>query len=356
MKNLFGSSNKPSAGTKSKQSYSKHQLIAFVLVFAAIGAYFLVRSFAATPPAAPAVWLSPASSSLALNSTFTVEVRENSGTTPVNAVQANFSYPATLVDFVSISTSSTAFGLEAQSFGGNGQVTMARGTCGGCAAVTGDQLIATVTFKTKSTNGTAAMAFTSGTALISSSSNTDILGSLSKTYGGNYVVGTSSPTVTLSASPASINAGSTSTLSWTSANATSCTAFGGWSGTKATSGSEAVGPLDQTTVFSLTCTGTGGSATGTATVTVVQVSAGNLSGKVTDAVSGLAVQGVSVSFKVGHKSYSAKTAADGSYSISSIPSGSYSARYSVKKYATQSVSVSISGGQTTTQNVILSPR
>lgn len=77
-----------------------------------------------------------------------------------------------------------------------------------------------------------------------------------------------SPTVTFAASPTSIASGGSSTLTWSTTNATSCTAGNGWAGTKGTSGSIAVGPLSQTTTYTLSCTGTGGSASGSATVTV----------------------------------------------------------------------------------------
>lgn len=76
------------------------------------------------------------------------------------------------------------------------------------------------------------------------------------------------PTVVLAANPALVASGGTSTLTWSSTNATSCTASGGWSGSKATSGSQLVGPLATTSTFSLSCTGPGGTATAAATVTV----------------------------------------------------------------------------------------
>jgi hypothetical protein len=66
----------------------------------------------------------------------------------------------------------------------------------------------------------------------------------------------------------SVEVGSTATLSWSSSDSTSCTASGGWSGTKSTSGSEEVTidtPGD--TSFSLRCTGEGGSS-GTSTLTI----------------------------------------------------------------------------------------
>ncbi len=83
------------------------------------------------------------------------------------------------------------------------------------------------------------------------------------------------PTVNLSASPASINSNGTSVLTWTSANATSCTAAGGWAGSRPTAGSQQVGPLTATTTFTLTCTGGGGSAQGSVQVTVGQLGSGS---------------------------------------------------------------------------------
>jgi hypothetical protein len=84
------------------------------------------------------------------------------------------------------------------------------------------------------------------------------------------------PTVTLDANPTSIVEGSSSTLTWSTTDATSCTASDDqgstlWSGAKATSGSEQVQNIPSTTVFQLSCTGPGGQASDTATVTAVPV-------------------------------------------------------------------------------------
>jgi hypothetical protein len=79
------------------------------------------------------------------------------------------------------------------------------------------------------------------------------------------------PTVNLSAST-SIQAGQALTLSWSSSNANSCEASGGWSGNKATNGSENVGALSNSTSFSLGCTGSGGTQVATMNVTVVVAS------------------------------------------------------------------------------------
>ena len=72
------------------------------------------------------LYLSPASGSVSKGSILTVSIRENSGNEPVNSVQANLSYPANLLDFVSINSSS-AWGVVAQNSGGSGSVQIARG-------------------------------------------------------------------------------------------------------------------------------------------------------------------------------------------------------------------------------------
>ena len=75
------------------------------------------------------------------------------------------------------------------------------------------------------------------------------------------------PTLTLSASPTSITAGQQSTLSWTSTNADTCTAMGGWSGSKALSGDQTVTP-SATATYTLSCSGAGGDVSKQVTVTV----------------------------------------------------------------------------------------
>jgi hypothetical protein len=81
------------------------------------------------------------------------------------------------------------------------------------------------------------------------------------------------PTVSLTSSPLTVTSGGSATLSWSTSHATSCTASGGWSGSKATSGSQATGALTTSTTYTLTCTGGGGSASATVTVRVAAASA-----------------------------------------------------------------------------------
>src|SRR5712671_1404875 len=76
------------------------------------------------------------------------------------------------------------------------------------------------------------------------------------------------PTVSLVANPASVASNASSMLTWSSTNATSCSAAGAWSGAKAISGNQSTGTLTTSSSYSLTCTGSGGSASASATVTV----------------------------------------------------------------------------------------
>ncbi|MDP9065174.1 MAG: hypothetical protein M3O06_04825, partial [Pseudomonadota bacterium] len=76
---------------------------------------------------------------------------------------------------------------------------------------------------------------------------------------------TPAASVDISASPATITAGNTSKLSWSAKNATGCTATGGWSGSKGTSGSAVIAP-NSTTTYVLSCAGAGG--TGHASIAV----------------------------------------------------------------------------------------
>ena len=77
------------------------------------------------------------------------------------------------------------------------------------------------------------------------------------------------PTATLVANPTVVASGGTSTLTWSSTNATACTAWGGWSGAKGASGTQSTGALSATTSYSLSCSGAGGtSSVVTATVTI----------------------------------------------------------------------------------------
>jgi hypothetical protein len=91
------------------------------------------------------------------------------------------------------------------------------------------------------------------------SGGTDVAGALitaGGTTGGGNSGNTTTPTVSLSASTYEIVAGDKTTLTWSSSDASSCTASGSWSGSKSLSGSESI-TLDSygDFTFSIDCSG-----------------------------------------------------------------------------------------------------
>ncbi len=75
--------------------------------------------------------------------------------------------------------------------------------------------------------------------------------------------------VSLSVDNHTVNQGDSVTLTWTVSNATACTASGGWSGSKSSSGgTEVISNLTQNTSFTISCTGAGTPGSDSETVTV----------------------------------------------------------------------------------------
>ncbi|MDP3859233.1 MAG: hypothetical protein Q8Q73_15870 [Stagnimonas sp.] len=68
------------------------------------------------------------------------------------------------------------------------------------------------------------------------------------------------PTVRLNATPPQVEVGAPSLLSWSSTDARSCTASGGWSGSRSAVGNESVQPQEGNNRYRLRCDGDGGSA------------------------------------------------------------------------------------------------
>jgi len=86
---------------------------------------------------------------------------------------------------------------------------------------------------------------------------------------------TPAPTVTINANPSSVTSGGSSNLTWSSTDATSCSASGAWSGSRPTSGSASTGALSAANnTFTLSCSGAGGSAAASASVSVTGSSSG----------------------------------------------------------------------------------
>ncbi len=121
-----------------------------------------------------------------------------------------------------------------------------------------------------------------GIAVYTTSNLTVGAHSITAAYGGDSANGVSTstvasvtvtavpaPTVTIGVAPTSIVLGQSATLTWSSANATACTASNAWTGTEAVSGTQAITPMSAGTLnYVLTCTGPGGSGNATAALTV----------------------------------------------------------------------------------------
>ena len=89
--------------------------------------------------------------------------------------------------------------------------------------------------------------------------------------GGGY---TPTPTATLSSSTGSVEVNTDFTLTWSSTNATACTASGAWSDSIGTSGTKTFSESTTgTKIYSITCTGAGGSASDSATVLITDPAA-----------------------------------------------------------------------------------
>jgi|GEM_PF-517890 len=101
-------------------------------------------------------------------------------------------------------------------------------------------------------------------------------GSASRTITVSVGGSAQSPTVTLMTSPGSTPPGGSVSLTWTSTDAASCAATGGWTGSRPPSGAESSGNLSATTSFTLECTGPGGSARDTVVVDVRPIGSSTL--------------------------------------------------------------------------------
>jgi chitodextrinase len=144
---------------------------------AVVGALVVYKSRAA----AGTLSLVPNTGSVALGSSLTLTIKANSGTDEVNAVEADLTYDQTKLQFVSIDTSGSAYGLQAVNSGGGGSVSIARANQ---VNLTGDQVVAVVTF-TVIGSGSSNVNFAGTSALIRASDTANIL---SVKNNGTYTV------------------------------------------------------------------------------------------------------------------------------------------------------------------------
>ena len=179
----------------------KSSLVLTAVLIAVLPTLVLMKR--ATAAGTAHLYLSPASKTLAIGDTLSIDIHEDSGTDPVNAVQANLTYSSNLT-YAGYSNSS-AFSVEAQSTGGGGTVTMARGTCGPCGGITGDNIVVTVKF-TANSGGSAAVNFAAGSEVLRSTDNQAETLTPNPLVGGTYSI-TSQGALTLSPVSKSVTQG-----------------------------------------------------------------------------------------------------------------------------------------------------
>lgn len=218
--------------------FSKRHVAVFAVLFGAIGGVWLLNSTSAGHPT-PSIYITPETQTLTPGSTFTVQIREDSGAVAVNAVAVRLNYPADLLECTNHpdgAGSGFDIDIEQQRYrnrehrwkqatcpAGQGKIIINRGSIDG---ISGDRLVATVTFRVKGTTGAADLTFVNGTELSNAQTSTDILGSLGATVGAHFQIGAGSttpppppstsgrptPVVYLTPAAQSVSAGSTLTV------------------------------------------------------------------------------------------------------------------------------------------------
>jgi hypothetical protein len=93
--------------------------------------------------------------------------------------------------------------------------------------------------------------------------------------GETYDSSVPKPVVSISMDPAEVVRGSYATISWSATGATKCKASGAWSGDRPISGTESILSHDMGSIlYTLTCTGAGGSTKTTRWLTVMRAMSG----------------------------------------------------------------------------------
>jgi hypothetical protein len=111
-------------------------------------------------------------STVAAGGSYVVAVYMNGGGTAINGVEADFTYPASTMQYVGISYAGSAFGIvPGGNGGGNGSVNIAVGTI---SPVSGSALVATVTFRALGNSGTASFDVSSSSSLVNANDNTAV--------------------------------------------------------------------------------------------------------------------------------------------------------------------------------------
>jgi hypothetical protein len=125
---------------------------------------------------------------MVVGGTVTFQIRLNTNGSHINAVEADFTYPTSVLTFVSIDTPAlSAFPTDASDTGGAGSVAIARGVSGslGPTGISGDFKIANVTFNVVG-SGAANLIFQGSSAADDAVTNLNDLGSTTNGTFGDF--------------------------------------------------------------------------------------------------------------------------------------------------------------------------
>ena len=147
----------------------KNHNLVWTFFFFSILLFFL----STTKASAQEITLEPNKESLASGDELVLTVNLDTGTgNETNSYIASLDYPEDKLEFVSIDTSKSPFNMALESKGGEGKVTIMRGTT---EAKTGKVLVGTVNFKAKASTPASVVTVNDDSAIIRSSDNTNIL-------------------------------------------------------------------------------------------------------------------------------------------------------------------------------------
>lgn len=183
--NKASSSRLPAA--KTLFNVNRFGPLVFLLVFVSAGITYLYSSSAAPSKNATAgdvsMYVTPTKQRVTGDQTLQVYVWTDSKDKPVNAVQAVITYPADKLLYLSSDSTSSQFTVQAETTNQPGRLVIARGST---TPLTGNQLLATVTFKPLASTGQASLGFDDTSMVLSSDTNTNIL---SRRQEGRYQLG-----------------------------------------------------------------------------------------------------------------------------------------------------------------------
>ncbi len=190
-----------------KQIVRKYGVMALAfLVLGSVAFFGVHRNQAGSAASLGVLSMSPSTGTVTNGTNVTVTLYEDSGTDPVNSVQAAVSYDAAQLQYVSL-TEGTAFpNVAATSTGTASVIRVGRGTSPG-TSVTGKNTVVKITFKVIGTTGTTSLTYDSAFSFIVRS--TDNVNILTSTAGASLVVQLPAPSISSVTPATGPTAGST---------------------------------------------------------------------------------------------------------------------------------------------------